>query len=266
MTLTVNEEVVALPLFNALSEPTRTRLLRATISHSVAAGTVLFEQGTMPNFQIVVMSGSAQLFGQSNDRREVLIDIVRAPDLVVPAAVVSGAPYLMQARVPEPSRFLLIQAEAFRTAVATDPRLAQAVLLGLAEQFRGMVRQIKNLKLRSAIQRVGCYILALSARQCTPYQAVLPYEKHLVASELGMTKETFSRAVSSLKESGIRIEGKKIIIVDHARLAAQSNPDPLIDGSGVRSIAGYQKWATQFKRGQSISRNRQKVLPRSRRK
>ncbi len=70
----------------------------------------------------------------------------------------------MQARVLEPARFLLIAAAPFRAAVMGEPALAQALIASLAGQFRRMVRQIKNLKLRSAPQRVGCYILALARR------------------------------------------------------------------------------------------------------
>ncbi|WP_307437229.1 helix-turn-helix domain-containing protein [Labrys monachus] len=221
-----------LPLLRGLSEARRAGLLANAVVHGVAAGTILFEQGDVPNFQLVVLSGSAQLFGRSAEGREVLIEAVRAPDLIIPAAVVTGAPYLMQARVPEPSRLLLIHAAAFRAAVETDPVLAHSVIGSLAQQFRRMVRQVKNLKLRSSTQRVGCYILALSQRQGTPDRIVLPYEKNLIASELGITRESFSRALSSLEKSGIKVQGQTIAILDRMRLAAECKPDPLIDGTG----------------------------------
>ncbi|MDF2114033.1 helix-turn-helix domain-containing protein [Roseiarcaceae bacterium H3SJ34-1] len=227
----------ALPLFRAMSELKRADLLRNAIVHGVAAGTVLFEQGEVPNFQLVVLSGSVQLFGRSTEGREVLIEAVRAPDLVIPAAVVTGAPYLMQARVPEPSRLLLIHAASFRAAVEADPLLAHAVIGSLAQQFRRMVRQIKNLKLRSSTQRVGCYILALSRKQGTPNQVVLPYEKNLIASELGIARESFSRALSSLEKSGIKVEGQTITIHDSTRLAAECMPDPLIDEMDAEDFA-----------------------------
>lgn len=221
----------ALPVFRDLPAEQREALLGSAIQHSVAAGTVLFEQGEMPTFQIVLVSGSLQLFSRADEGREVLMEVVHAPDLIIPAAVVTGAPYLMQARVPEASRFLLIQATAFRDAVAEDPRLAHAVIESLALQFRRMVRQIKNLKLRSSVERVGCYILALSRRQGSPGEAVLPYEKSLVASELGITRESFSRALSSFDRAGIiRVEGPRILVLDEARVIAQCKPDPLIDG------------------------------------
>jgi len=226
-----------LPFLQALSDANRANLLKSAIVHGVSAGTILFAQGDTPNFQLVVLSGSAQLFGRSAKGREVLIEAVRPPDLIIPAAVVTGAPYLMEARVPQASRFLLIPAAAFRAALDADPLLAHAVIGSLARQFRRMVRQIKNLKLRSSTQRVGCYILALSHRQGTPNQAVLPYEKHLIASELAMTRESFSRALSALEGSGIRVKGQTIAILDNARLAAECTPDPLIDGVEDGAIA-----------------------------
>lgn len=220
-----------LPVFAALSIETRADLLRNSVVHGVAAGTILFEQGDVPNFQLIIISGSVQLFGRSAEGREVLIEVVRAPDLIIPAAVATGEPYLMQARVPEPSRILLIHSAVFRAAVAKDPALANAVIGSLAQQFRRMVRQIKNLKLRSSTQRVGCYVLTLAHRQGTRNCAVLPYEKNLIASELGITRESFSRALSRLERSGIKVDGQTIAIVDRERLAASCNPDPLIDES-----------------------------------
>ena len=213
-------------------------LVRHTMEHTLPAGTVLFEQGDTPNFQVILLSGSVQLFGRSTDGREVLIEVVRAPDLVIPAAILTASPYLMQARVPEPSRFLLVQADAFRAAIDADPRLAKDVLATLAEQFRRMVRQTKNLKLRSAPERVGCYLLELSARQGTPDRALLPYEKHVIASELGMTRESFSRALNTLTKAGIAVDGQEVAITDRARLTAAAMSDPMIDLPGTGQPAG----------------------------
>lgn len=218
-----------LRLLGSLSPAVRKRLSRSAIVHTVAVGTVLFEQGATPTFQYLVLAGSAHLFGRSREGREVVIEIARPGDLVIPAAVVTRSPYLLGARVLEPSRFLLIEADAFRAAAAEEPELAQVLVASLAGQFRRMVRQIKNLKLRSSTERVGSYILALSRAQKSPDRVVLPYEKNLIASELGMTRESFSRTLSALQDDGIAVQGDTILIVDAARLAAVSALDPLID-------------------------------------
>lgn len=219
-----------LPIFRGLSEATRGHLLANAVQHTVSAGTVLFRQGEMPTFQLVVLQGSVHLFASSTEGRDVLIETVRPPDLIIPAAIATNAPYLMQARAPEPTRLLMIQAQTFREASAVEPALSQAVVVSLAQQFRRMVRQVKNLKLRTAVERTGCYVLALSNEQGTPDRAILPYEKNLIASELGVTRESFSRALHGLEDGAIRVEGQTIRILDRDRLAAISKPDPLIDG------------------------------------
>ncbi len=223
-------DIESLPLLAALPAASRAKLLENALIHAVKPGTILFEQGDTPTFQHVVLTGSAHLLGRSSTGREVLIEVVEPPELVIPAAVVTGAPYLMRARVPEPSRLLLINAGVFRRAVLHQPLLAQEVIASLAGQFRRLVRQIKNLKLRTTAERAGCYLLALSKRQGTPHRAVLPYEKNLIASELGMTRESFSRALSALQMHGVTVQGDTILIRDSERLAAGCGLDPLIDG------------------------------------
>jgi CRP/FNR family transcriptional activator FtrB len=153
---------------------------------------------------------------------------VEPPDLLAPAAVLTASPYLAQARVLEPSRLLLIQAAPFRSAVLHEPALARAIIDSLSGQYRRMVRQIKNLKLRSSTERVGCYILALARRHGAD-TVVLPYEKGLIASELGITRESFSRALAALQRDGVQVQGDRISILDPIRLAQVSRPDPLID-------------------------------------
>jgi CRP/FNR family transcriptional activator FtrB len=212
-----------------ISPAIRAELLNYATQQRVSPGAILFEQGDAPNFQHVIVAGSVQLIARL-DEREVLVEVARAPELILPAAVVLNSPYLVQARAPESAHILLIHAQAFREAVGRDPALAREVMRSLAGQFRRMVRQVKNLKLRSARERVGAYILDLSKRQGTASRAVLPYEKNLIASELGLARESFSRTLTALRGSGVIVEGDTIRIVDPRRLAAEFKLDPLIDG------------------------------------
>lgn len=222
-------ELEALPLLQALPSASRAKLTQNAVVHAVTPGTVLFEQGDVPTFQHVVLAGSVHLLGRSSAGREVLIEVVEPPALIMPAAVATGSPYLMRARVPEPSRLLLIHAGVFRAVMLREPLLAQEVIGSLAGQFRRLVRHVKNLKLRSGGDRVGCYLLALSKRQGTPHRAILPYEKNLIASELGMTRESFSRALSQLQAEGVTVKDATITIQDAKRLATACGLDPLID-------------------------------------
>jgi CRP/FNR family transcriptional activator FtrB len=198
--------------------------------HRMPAGSLVFEQAEIPAFAQFLLAGSIELLGVRNEV-ETLIELLQPVDLIIPAAVISGQPYLMRARVYEEAHFLLIRAEAFRQAMALDHALCRAALGCLAAQFRRQVRIAKNLKLRSAEERVGCYLVGLLSQDDRAVTIKLPIEKHLIASQLGMTRETFSRALAGMAKFGIRAVGEVLHIDDAAAARARFALDPLIDGA-----------------------------------
>ena len=102
----------------------------------------------------------------------------------------------------EEAHLVLIQADAFRDAIATDHALCLAVLGCQAAQFRRQIKLAKNLKLRSAEERVGCYLLKLVQETAPTVPVRLPMEKRLIAWQLGMTRETFSRILAGMEQYG----------------------------------------------------------------
>ncbi len=161
---------------------------------------------------------------------ETLIELVRPIDLLLPAAVLNRQPFLARGRVLEEAHLVLIQADAFRDAIATDHALCLAVLGCQAAQFRRQIKLAKNLKLRSAEERVGCYLLKLVQETPPNVPVRLPMEKRLIAWQLGMTRETFSRILAGMERYHLYISGDVIEVVDAAPLRARFRLDPQIDG------------------------------------
>ena len=60
----------------------------------------------------------------------------------------------------------------------------------LSEGYRNLVRHAKNLKLRNARERLGAYLWQRSQEAGGVLGFVLPQEKRLLASYLGMTPES----------------------------------------------------------------------------
>ena len=185
----------------------------------------MFEQAETPAFAQFLLAGSVELLGVRG-RVEALIELLQPVDMVIPAAVVSGQPYLMRARVYEEAHLLLISAETFRHAMTTDNALCRAVLGCLSAQFRRQVRMAKNLKLRSAEERVGCYLVALLQRDDRAVPLRLPIDKKEIASQLGMSREVFSRALSGMEKFGMRVVGKVLEVDDAAAAQARFRVRP----------------------------------------
>ncbi len=223
------EALLHVPWMRDVPGKTLDSLAGQAVLHRVPAGTMLFDQAETPTFAQILLSGSIELLGV-RDRVETLVELLHPVDLVIPAAVLGGQPYLMRARVHAEAQLVLIRAEGFRHAVASDHTLCRAALGCLSAQFRRQVRHAKNLKLRSAEERVGCYLVSLIGQQSTEITVRLPLEKRLIASQLGMTRETFSRALSGMAKFGIVLRGEMMHVADAAAARARFPLDPLIDG------------------------------------
>jgi CRP/FNR family transcriptional activator FtrB len=204
------------------------RLARQAVLHRMPAGSTLFEQSEAPNFAHLLVAGTVELVGVAGSV-EALIETAHPVDLLLPAAVLNRQPFLARASVLEEAQLVLIHADTFRDAVASDHALCLAVLACQAAQFRRQMKLAKNLKLRPAEDRVGCYLLRLvqDSPAGTPVQ--LPLEKRRIAGQLGMTRETFSRALAAMSRHGLRVHGDTVTVTDPAALHARFRLDPLID-------------------------------------
>ena len=226
---TPRDALAATPWLRSVSEKTLDGLAGHAVLHRMPAGSVVFEQAETPAFAQFLISGSVELLAVRG-REESFVELIRPVDLLLPAAVLNHLPYLLRARVLSEASLLMVQADSFREAVTTDHAFCLAVLACQAAQFRRRVKQVKNVRLRSAEERVGCYLLRLAEGVPPGMPVRLPMEKRLIASELGMTRETFSRSLNAVARHGLRIDGDLITVEDAAAARTRFALDPLIDG------------------------------------
>lgn len=216
------------PAFGALPDAVLRRLARSAEERTLSAGTLLFEQGTRPEHLHVLVDGRVGLFSAGSDgETSTVVEVLHPIDQFILAAVLTDAPYLMSARALSDVRICLIDARELRDLVGAEPKLAVAMTVSLAHQYRMLVRQVKDLKLRSTAQRLGCFLLALARAQNASHAVRLPYDKQLIAARLGTTPENLSRAFATLRVHGVRTSGAMVNLDDPKRLAEYARPDDL---------------------------------------
>jgi len=206
------------PLFAGLTAERLARLTQGAFVQGLPKGILLFGQGEEASFLHVILEGRVALFGSIEGEAEEVVEVFGAGDAIIAPAVLLRRPYLMSGRVVSEARILLIPAETFRFHVAEDVRLAHAAALLLAGYWRQLVTQIKNLKLRSGAERLAAYLLALATQAEGPASVTLPEERKLIASRLGLTPETLSRAFRGLAAYGVSGHGRQVEIAELARL------------------------------------------------
>lgn len=209
---------------------------RAAYDQTFPPQVKLIEEGGSADFLHIVMEGSVELFA-SWAQHETTMAVVRPVTSFILAACIKDAPYLMSARTLEKTRVILLPSVDLRAIFRVDPEFAQATITELAERYRSVVRHTKDLKLRNARERLAAYILRQACDANGGASFILPVEKRLLASFLGITPESLSRAMKGLQECGAKVDGQRVIITNRPALEALAQPSLLIDGPDDEGLA-----------------------------
>lgn len=214
------------PLFGRLDTSLRARIAAIAEVVSAAAGEVLAAQGDTPEFLYVILEGQVAQSSMAADGTIALVEVLHPIDHFVLAAVLTRLPYQMTVRTLTPCSLLAIRAEQLLDLVEQEASLASTLLHSVSREFRRMVRQVRDLKLRTAAQRLGCYLLS-QVKDADASQADfrLPFDKGLLAARLGCRQENLSRAFATLRASGVETHGSRVILHDIPKLRALAVPD-----------------------------------------
>ncbi|QEE35411.1 cyclic nucleotide-binding domain-containing protein [Octadecabacter sp. SW4] len=228
MSESYRDDLRSLDLFRNMQRANFDSLMRAAYVQNFPPRIDLIHEGDTPDFLHVVLTGSVDLFSTWNGR-ETSMATVRPVSTFILAASVKDAPYLMSARTLEKSRIVLLPSEDVRAIFDIDHDFARAIVTELAQCYRAVVKNTKDLKLRSSLERLANYLLRERGREGAD-AFTLRMEKRRLASSLGMTPENLSRAFKALEAYGVQVTGTQITLMDPEDLSGFAKPSPLIDG------------------------------------
>ena len=217
-----------LPLFADVSEESFVALIRAAFLQRFPAGVILIHEGEPADFLHVVVEGRIELFA-THEGRESTILIIRPVSTFVSAAVIRDEVYLKGARTLERSRILMLPANSVREIFGRDWAFARSLVHDLAASYQTVVKELKNQKLRPAVERLANWLLRLHAEQGESGTVQIAFEKKVLASRLGMTPENLSRAFATLGPYGVEVNGRSIRLTKREDLKRLAKPNPLID-------------------------------------
>jgi len=216
------------PLFSSMEADNFEDLMQAAYFQQFPAGVQMISEGEPADFLHVVFEGTVDLFAR-NATKNTLIEQVRPYQTFILAAVVRDGVQLMSARTAKTCKILMIPSQNIREVFERDAAFARAVVWELGGRYRGMVKALKNQKLRTSVERLASYLLRQELEQGGNGRLTLPLEKRTLASLLGMTPENLSRAFSTLGPYGVKVDGAVVQLTNRKDLAVLAKQNPLID-------------------------------------
>ncbi len=222
------EEIRGLPLFRDVAQDNFEKLMRGAYVQNFPPQVELITEGDQCDFLHDLIDGSVEQYARWGDR-ETTLSVLHPVSSFILAAAIKDAPQLMSARTLEKSRLILLPAIDVRETFEIDHAFARTVVTELANCYRAAVKNTKNLKLRTSIERLANHIIRLQNYKDGAVAFNLDIEKRRLASYLGMTPENLSRSIKVLRDHGVVIDGQDVTIHDIDSLMALAKPTDLID-------------------------------------
>lgn len=206
------DPIAAIPLFAGCSKPQLERLRNIASPSVYEKGGYIFTEGLEATGFYVVAQGQVKIFKAAPDGREQILHIMGPGEHFAEVAMFSGSRYPANAMALSKARIIFFPKEPLVALMRSDPALCWSMLGSMARRLREFASIIEGLTLRELPARLASYLL-LAAESAGGQAVELDVSKTLLAGLLGASRETISRALAKLADSGfIRLEGRRILI------------------------------------------------------
>lgn len=214
-------------LFSELDRAVLAKLCEAQRPLHYASHQLIFSQGDRADGFFLVLEGWVKLLRITPAGAEAIVGAFTRGESFAEAVFFLGGAYPASAQAASAVRLLRIDAARFNDAMAQNPDLAATLLGSVVAHTERLFDEIATLKLLSAPRRLADFFV----RQAPPGEGqariVLPHDKAMLAGRLGMTPESLSRALATLRRLGVSTQRDDVMIDDVAALAAFARSAPV---------------------------------------
>ena len=191
-----------------------------TVAAFMAAGRVqeyrkqesIVLRGDRANRFFIVMSGWVKLHRETPYGTESVVAMLSRGDAIGEMAIFDDTEYSFSAEAVCETKIIEISSATLKEKGA-DPQILLGIMASLSRSVRRVQIEAEHLSLMNAPRRLACLLLKLSTDMIGKGGSfTLPYDKSLAAAQLGMTPETFSRALAQLKPLGVRVHATEVNI------------------------------------------------------
>ena len=211
-------------MFRRTARPQLAELARQAFAKHAAANSVVAPRGERLPGLMVVRYGLVKIMLGGEPQR--VMRLVGAGETFGEAALFLEQPLPVEVRAIADTALLVVPAQPLLSLFDSDPRFARGLLASVCQRLHAMVADFEAATAHGARERLAAYLGSLGADT-----AQLPAPKGVIASRLGMTKETLSRLLRAFMEEGlIAVANREVRLLDRGRLADVARASPSAPG------------------------------------
>jgi CRP/FNR family transcriptional regulator, dissimilatory nitrate respiration regulator len=211
------------PLFEGLSRATIGRIAAAVKGVTAPCGTVIFKRGDACRGCYIVLSGRVKLVLEAEQGADHIVELVGPGGTLGETPLFLDVPHLLTAETLADTRLAYMPKAMVLAELKRTPEFTRGIIANLSRRQRHLIEALENCTLRSGTERVIGYLLDRLPTGDARGQATvtLKEKKGLIASQLNLTHEHFSRILRGLARAAmVEVDGRNVHIRDVGQLRA----------------------------------------------
>ncbi|MDQ8202224.1 Crp/Fnr family transcriptional regulator [Pelagicoccus sp. SDUM812003] len=184
-------------------------------------GEYLFREKEKAEGFFVMHQGSVNVHRVTPEGKEQVIAVFRPPEAFAEITLTTIDTYPADGVALEASQVILVRKTDFRALILRKPELSLRMLTSMSYHLKYLVQMIEDLKFKQIEARLANWLLRNSSESTEgrPVIVRLDVSKRVLASQLGVASETFSRALAKFREESlIAVDGPEITLLDRSGL------------------------------------------------
>lgn len=215
--MNIAETIAQAAFFQGLAPELTEQLAGIASLKSYQAGETIFYDGDPGLGFHLVAEGRVKIFKSAPDGKEQILHLFGPGEPFGEVAIFLGRGYPAQAQALVETNTVFFPRAALRDLIARNPDLAFGLMAVLSLRLVRFTALLESVTLKEVPARLASFILDLSGDGRD--QVELTVSKGQLASLLGASPETISRALGRLKNAGLISEDKPMLsILDRSRL------------------------------------------------
>ncbi|MBC7247409.1 MAG: Crp/Fnr family transcriptional regulator [Actinobacteria bacterium] len=212
-----------IPMFEFLEAEELDRLYSLCTTETFPKGEYIFLECDPPRKLYVVVKGEVKLLKQTEDGREMIVEMAYPGEIFGEEAIFDGQPYPMTAQALDDVEVLSISRSDFFAFLRDNPDLALEIITELGTRLREAQNTIRALAMERVEWRIARVLLMLSRKAGTAgkdgVSIDLPLTRQDIADMAATTVETAIRVLSNFKKLGLVDTDKgRIVLRDRKKL------------------------------------------------
>jgi CRP-like cAMP-binding protein len=209
------ESLRAIPLFSRVTESDLEELATHLIERRFPKNATVVEEGLPGDYMYVIREGRAKVTKASEDGREKIMNFLEAGAFFGDMALLGDETRSASVKTLEECVLLALSRRDFIDLLRQSPDLSLAVIEELANRLRETNEQARSLsfqgveeRTRNLFERIARPEKSGAGRLLTPS---LTHQQ--IADMVGTSRETVTRSIKQLKQSGwLAQEGKRYVV------------------------------------------------------